>query len=372
MNWLLLTVSAASAAYSITGVFKPGLELSVNDSTAWNGHLYTRLMDDLRFGPFKADMAISVNPTFGDPALEGPEDGYSQFRITDIEPRTLPSDWEGNEHFSLLTNIDRLSLQMRPAGLRITLGRQAIFWGISESVSPTDFIAPFPYGTIDTDYRTGVDAVRVVCPAGIMSEVEGGFAAGNSGESEKNGYWLRTRLFVAGTDMSFIAADFNNNLLAGGSLNMALGGALGRVESAGTSPDSGDTYWRLTAGLERSFRNSTVYAFAEYHYNSPGGSEYEEYSYLIDTPAYNRGGVYLLAKHYLAAGLTIMATPLLTLNGNTLVNLNDRSSQLMATAEYSLSDNVSLNCGTGTGFGSVETEFGNLPGVVHAFLSLYF
>ncbi|MCK5036703.1 MAG: hypothetical protein KAS73_12490, partial [Candidatus Sabulitectum sp.] len=300
------------------------------------------------------------------------ENEQSQFRITDPDARIFPAEWSGAENFSILQNIDRLSFQVRPARVRITLGRQAIFWGVSKSISPTDFIAPFPYGAINTDYRVGVDAIRAVYPIGMMSEIESGFVFGDKAEVEQNGYWLRTRLYALNTDISILAAGFRKNKQLGASLNRAIGGSVGWIESAVTKPENEDSYWRLSTGLERSFYNSTFYGFIEYHFNSPGTENHEDYSTNLNQPAYTSGGVYLMAKHYLATGISVTANPLLTLNAGSLLNMNDHSIQFSAGGDYSLSDNAALNAGISSGLGEEETEFGNLPSIMHLIFSVYF
>lgn len=372
MRFLTLLIVTASITHAFTGVFKPGLNLTRSDSTTWNGYLSMRFMDNRRFGPVKTDAAWVISPTIGNPALQGEKGNISLFRIVDPDERLFPADWDGTEYFSILQNIDRLSLQVRAGKLRITTGRQAIFWGVSKSISPTDFIAPFPYGTINTDYRVGVDAIRAVYPTGMMSRIESGWVFGDKAEVEKSGYWFRTRLYALNTDISILAAEFRENKLIGASLNRAIGGSIGWVESAVTKPEEEDTYWCLSTGLERSFRNSTLYGFMEYHYNSPGTENLEDYATNSTTTAYTSGGVYLMAKHYLATGISVTATPLLTLNASGLLNLNDYSARLSASGDYSLSDNSTLNTGISGGAGSEKTEFGNLPTVFHLILSVYF
>ena len=372
MKWLFFFLLVSSTANGFTGVFKPGFQVNHKDSTGWNGYLSLRLMDNRRIGRFRTDFAWVVTPTAGNPALSGPETEQDQFRVTDPSARIFPEDWTASENFSLLQNIDRLSFQMRPARVKITMGRQAIFWGVSKSVSPTDFIAPFPYGAINTDYRAGVDAVRAVYPLGVMSEIETGWVFGEDAEIDKSGYWLRTRLYASSTDISILASGFRENRMLGASLNRSLGGAVGWVESAVTKPKDSDEYLRLSTGIERSFRNSTLYGFLEYHYNSPGTSEHEDYIENATGPAYRTGGVYLMAKHYLAGGLSITATPLLTLNANSLFNMNDNSIQLSTSCDYSLSDNSALNAGISGGAGAEQTEFNNLTTVLHLILSIYF
>jgi hypothetical protein len=329
-------------------------------------------MDSRRIGCSKTDAAWVVSPGVGNPASEGPPNGHSEFRIADSDARIYPENRSSGANFSVVQNIDRLSVQTKLKKLKITLGRQAIFWGVSRSVSPTDFIAPFPWGEVNTDYRVGVDAVRAVYPTGVMSEMEGGAVFGSRAESRSNGYWFRTRLYELNTDISLLAAEFRENTMAGGSLNRVIGTSVGWIESAVVKPDSGDTYWRLSTGLQHSFRSSTVSSFMEYHYNSPGKSDRNYYSQNTAQTAYVTGGVYLMAKHYAACGVSITATPLLTISAGSLLNLNDGSAQATAEAVCSLSDNSTISTGISGGFGAGGSEFCSLPAEVHLNLSMYF
>lgn len=372
MKLLSSLILVASIGYAFTGVFKPGLQVNHSDSTDWNSYLSLRLMHSPRFGSVRTDFAWVISPTIGSPALQGPENNQSQFRIADLDARIYPENWDGDNNFTLLQNIDRLSFQMKPARIRTTIGRQAIYWGVSKTVSPTDFIAPLPYGAINTDYRAGVDAVRAVYPLGMMSEIESGFVFGDKAELDRSGYWLRSRFYLASTDVSALVAEFRENTLFGGSLNRALGGSVGWLEAAYTKPEDGDSYWRLSTGLERSFWGSTLYGFLEYHFNQPGVSNYKNYQQNSTQAAYTTGGIYLMANHYLATSISVTATPLLILNATSFLNIDDNSIQLSASADYNLSDNSALNGGISGGFGADETEFGNLPTIFYLIFSVYF
>ncbi|MCD6587897.1 MAG: hypothetical protein J7K88_05045 [Candidatus Fermentibacteraceae bacterium] len=195
---------------------------------------------------------------------------------------------------------------------------------------------------------------------------------GDKAELDKSGYWLRTRLYALNTDISILAAEFRKNKLLGVSLNRAIGGSVGWIESAVTKPEEEDCYYRLSTGLERSFWNSTLYGFVEYHFNQPGVSNYNDYLQNSTQPAYTTGGVYLMAEHYLATGISVTATPLLTVNASGLFNMNDYSIQFSAGGDYSLSDNSSVSGGISGGLGSEQSEFGSLPAKLYLNLSLYF
>lgn len=357
MRLLILLALSVQTAFSFTGVFKPALNVMED---GWDTTLTARFMEkrNLNFARFEAAWAVS--PSAGDPAQSGPAENYTSYRIMDFQP-----DITENENFSILQNLDRLSLQFRPGKFRITVGRQAIYWGISKSVSPTDFIAPFPYGTIDTQYRVGVDGIRIVHPTGVLSDLETGAVLGDHGNDESNGYWLRGRFYHLQTDITVQGARYRQNLTAGGSLNRAVLGAVAWVEGAYSESVNNEGWWSLSTGMERSFLENRVYGYAEYHYNSAGKE-----SELSD--AYTTGSVYLLDEHYAAIGGLFTASPLLTLSAGCLLNMEDGSSQVNLDGEYSLSDNSSISAGLSSGVGENETEFGPVPFLFHCMYSVYF
>lgn len=363
---VLLTL-AASSSLCFTGVVKPGVETG---EAFWHAAVPVRLMERADLGFTVFETAWVLCPTVGDPAVAGPAENYTGYRIEDLAPRSYPEEWKGNESFSILQNLDRLSFQLRPGRLKLTAGRQAIFWGVSKSVSPTDFIAPFPYGTIDTEFRTGVDALRAVCSTGMLSEVETGCVFGES--SHENGYWLRGRFYSFSTDVSVLGALLNGSAMAGGSLNRALGGSVGWVEAAYSRHDSGEDWWSMSAGVERSFFQSTLYGFLEYHYNSAGAGSTDDYISNTATEPYRNGTVYLLAKHYMAAGSAFSVTSLFNLSLGVLANADDLSARISLEADRSLSDNGSVRCSLSGGTGSPATEFGGIPLLFSTMYSLYF
>lgn len=357
----------AFSAFSFSGVSKCTVHAGEN---YWNCSFSIRLAERWSPGFARFETAWAVSPSLGNPAVPGPDDNYSSYRIADLPSRIIPDDWEGDENFSLLQNLDRLSLQFRSGKLRVTAGRQAVYWGISRTVSPTDFIAPFPYGTIDTEYRVGVDALRAVYPLGMLSQVESGavFGEGFTG----NGYWARSRFYAMKTDFTVLGALFDGTFMTGGSVNRALGGAVGWLEGAWNRHDSGTAWWNLSSGVERSFLESRLYGFAEYHFNSAGSEDPGEYDQLYSTEPYSNGTIYLAGKHYAGAGVSFNVTPLITLSAGTLLNTGDLSARMDVSGAYSISENGSLEAGVSGGIGSGEDEFAGLTMDIYALYALYF
>ena len=393
---LLLFFSILSArlqACSISGSLKPGIDLidmtGEDSSLRFLSQAPMRLMLSKRLGITRLDLAYMICPTAGDPAFEGSPSGISPFRIGDLDDRIIPSEWKGTESFSLLQNLDRLSIRFRLPFSSLSLGRQAIYWGVSKSVSPTDFIAPFQYGTIDMEYRVGVDAIRATFPIGMMSELDAGWVFGKDAYFSESGGWLRGRFYMLQTDAVLIAACFRENLMLGGSLNRTIGGATGWLELAVVStavfavnpPDEEkETFWSASAGMDRSWFNALLYGYLEYHFNSPGTNNSEDYDAVTTTPAYTAGGIYLLGRHYLSPGMTWTPMPLLNLSGQALINLTDPSAYVTLMAEYGITENITLNAGISRGAGEsssseageLRSEFGSWPGKYFTYAACYF
>ncbi len=89
--------------------------------------------------------------------------------------------------------LERLSLTLySPSGASITIGRQAIGHGNARVFAVTDIIAPNGVFELDTEFKTGVDAVRLTVPFGERAEVEGLVVAHRDNASDAV-YILRAR-----------------------------------------------------------------------------------------------------------------------------------------------------------------------------------
>ena len=388
-----LTITAGPVSgLEIRGSLKPGMELATFGGGDDGYHFVAlsplRLIVRHDLGRTRLNAAYTLSPSAGNPAVQelGEGEGPSPYRILDLEEMIVPSERNPGASFSLLQNLDRFSVRFRLPFATLTAGRQAVYWGISRSVSPTDFIAPFQYGTLDTEYRVGVDAVRAVFPTGMLSEVDTGWLFGRDADPALSGGWLRGRFYMLRSDVTLLAGFFRENLIFGGSMNRAIGGATGWIEAAAVSTDAlaeGSTErvtsWSLSAGWERSWFQATLSAYIEYHFNSAGTSDPGEYLEIQTTPPYTEGDVYLLGKHYLAPGASLLVTPLLRMDMGALVNPADPSAYLSLEASYGITEDMTLSAGIrrGVGRGSGDngeprSEFGDWPGAVHLSAAWYF
>jgi hypothetical protein len=102
--------------------------------------------------------------------------------------------------------------------------------------------------------------------------------------------------------------------------------------------------------------------FAEYFHNGFGVTGETSFSTLpsdlVDRLA--RGQVFNLRQDYLAGGLTLEWTPLVTLAPTFILDLDDGSAYALASATWSLSDDLTLIAGAQAPLGPQGSEFGGI------------
>jgi len=325
------------------------------------------------------------------PFIPSPEAG--DYRAADFRSRLVPAPGKPAGSFGLYHNLDRLSLSVKMTFGDLILGRQPVAWGSGRITNPTDLIAPFSFQELDKEERFGVDAVRLRIPLDALSELDAGAVFGRDLEFKRSAFFLRGKVNVLETDAALLLLGFREDLLLGLDLARSLGGAGVWLEGACVFPDAlngkkpkASSYARLTVGIDRSL-SDRAYAFFEYHYNSAGSSEPGDYTALFSRPAYTRGAAYLMGRHYLAAGLTWQATPLIPVSGLLLWNATDGSLALSPQAEYNIAENIYLGAGAFVGVGRpplrspfdatgtgpvLDSEFGSYPDFVFLSFRVYF
>lgn len=306
-----------------------------------------------------------------------------QYRFADIDARIYPRE-EKASSFRMRQNLDRFYLHYRARVADVYIGRQVISWGSARVINPTDILLPFMFNELDKEERTGVDALRIRIPLGMMSELDIGFIAGKDFQSDQSAAYLRSKFYTFQSDISLLTLFYYNHFLAGLNVARSIGGAgvwLEAAYSVNNIPDNDDSagnqYFRLSAGTDYSL-SEKLYGFIEYHYNGAGSHQSRNYLKKFTSPAYLQGGVYLLGKHYLMPGFQYQLKPLILLSGQVLFNLSDRSAYYAPAVEYNIAPNIYIGGGAYVGAGKapepflLHSEFGTWPDFVYSSFRLYF
>lgn len=302
----------------------------------------------------KAEAAyeLAFTARAGELAAARPLAGGYGWRVSDPDPFLTPARGGGTASSALLQNLDRLFVTWSPAPFDLYAGRQPLAFGSARSVNPTDVLAPYPFGTIDTEERRGVDALRLKVPSGEMGELDAGWLPGGNWSPDSGAGFLRGKGVFRDTDLTLLAASFRGNLLAGLDLERRLGGAMLRAEAAqvwsGTFHDRrrADDFFRLTAGAEYNFPLlGGTDAWLEYHFNGAGAARPAAYPALAGRTAYREAGAYLAGRHYLAAGAGAQLSALVSAGASVLVNLRDRSFYALPSLDWNAAENLYIGAG---------------------------
>lgn len=277
-------------------------------------------------------------------------------------------------------NLDRANLKWRRDWGDITVGRQPITFGAARIINPTDVFLPFNQQTLNTEYRVGVDAIRVQRPLGMLSELDMGLILGPDADPDQSAAYVQLLVNVSGHDLSMTAAQFSDHQLLGFGTQTAIGQLGAWFELAVVS--GADSYHRISTGVDYAF-NENWFLMVEAHYNAAGTESPTEYAMVRGSAPFQRGEVHLAGRRYLIPVLSWQISPLATLSAQSIINLSDRSMFTALTASRNVTQNAHMDVGLQWFTGDTSTfnppfdfrsgsEFGDSPMVLFGSVRWYF
>ncbi len=249
----------------------------------------------------------------------------------------------------------------------LTLGLQRIPLGVGKIWTPTDVINPLNPLALEKEERLGVYGVNYTYDLGDLAQLQAFFTQNRYGLLKDYGYLLKKNInstdigvsYVANKDQQLMGFDLEREIFATG--------IEGRFEYAWLDSELLDKkYEKYIFGVDYSFANS-LYLAAEYFFNGAGDRNKEKYQQTIATGDWQQ-----LGKDYFGLVLSYELTPLVQINGTTILNINDGSFSLAPALSWSLRQNMDLLFGTSLFCGEKYSEFGELPGLFYVSLSNYF
>lgn len=308
------------------------------------------------------------------------------YRVVDFDTTMGPWNPTNETRWLFNHNLDRFSFRFDTGAGDLTVGRQAVSFGASHGLSPMDVLLPFGAQALDEEYRRGIDAIRFQKGLGsgaegaeLDGELDVGLAFGQNGRADKSAAWVRGKISTQKNDIQILVLTFRKAWLGGIGWERPIGNLGFWLEGAMTFPDSEQSYFRASTGLEW-LATSEFSLFGEYHYNEPGRTDASiGAATAFSRFAYAGGGVYFLGRHYLTLGMNWTLHPLVTLTYSLLGNFSDFSTQSSVRLQYNAAENLYLDLAaflpTGRGSDSalnLQTEFGLYPIVAFLAARYYF
>lgn len=297
------------------------------------------------------------------PAIPGTaDDAHQVFDLT--------GDLSDGRHHLLTGRLDRLAVGFSRGAWTLHAGRQASSWGGGLVFHVLDLFDPFAPDALDTEYKPGVDMLtgQWILPNGddIQAVVvprrgarDRPLTAGQSSAAVK---WSH---FTDSAQGELMAARHYGDTVLGLATTGNLAGGVWRFDLATTFPEQGDAVLSFLVNLDRSWTvaGRNVEGFAEFFRNgygveSLGGGAAALPADLLER--LDRGELFNVGRHELAAGLTCELSPLTTLEPTVLVNLNDGSSYLLGRCRYDWREDIELDAGVQLPVGGRNTEYGGV------------
>jgi len=296
----------------------------------------------------------------------------------------LGLDWRirSTERTSWRQRFDRLSVGVDAGPLSVVVGRQAISWATTLFLTPADPFSPFDPSDPFREYRGGVDAMRVRAFPGPFSELD---------------VVVRPAKTPTGTTLTTVARAQTSR---GGWAFGAWGGvvhdegaaAVFATGSAGATAlrgalalrrdGDGEATVRGAVGGDRLFEVSgrDLRALVELQYDGFGAARSAELLDVVASAPYQHGEMQTLGRWTAAAQASWQAHPLVSTDAMALVNLGDGSALLAPGLSWSVTASASLRAGAFVGIGTgtddltggLGSEYGSIPLLGYAALSVFF
>jgi hypothetical protein len=289
----------------------------------------------------------------------------NEFQLNDAPSfLDLDHDLERNDNLLWRHAIYRAYARYFTESIDITLGRQRIAWGVARLWNPIDLFNPTNPLQLEGAEKQGVDAAKVELYLGPLSSLQAVFAPQD--KVEEQSVALRYRFTLQKYDLAFMAGEFRDAEVIGGSFDGYLGdgGIRGEITYTYKSPEN--EFIRAVVGGDYTFANS-LYLLMEYLYNGGTVSAVDWLSFQTSSAE-----IITRERNFLGFGLGYDITPLVRLDGYFIYDIDQKSTFVGPRLSYSVIENLDLLIGVQLFNGKLDSEFGNLINIYYTQLQWFF
>lgn len=313
-------------------------------------------------------------------------------------PAWLPLQWTAVDrpNYQLTNRIDWLYARYHWESLAVTLGRQPVSMGRGQIWTPEDLLAPFSPLQLNTEFKPGVDALRLDW---TLSETATLLLVGTLGKQnpthdfevgkDGSGALARGELSFDRLRIGGQAGVVRGDVVGGLDLFVDLGrgfdlhgeGTLTYVPDIERRVDGRKAFNRAVLGTTTAL-TSDLHVTAEAYFNGSGAAHPADYVTGFSSPRFTVGEVYNVGRLYAGVAADWQIHPLLHAVVSALSNLEDPSAILTPEFDYNVATNALLVAGAFIPLGKsplypgssvvARSEFGLYPQLYHVDAKLYF
>lgn len=326
-----------------------------------SGVASTRLQGMVRYGALRLDVhwAASASTAAASTGVPGLGTGVG---LTAPELLPLSGAPDTGPSLGVRHRVDRLVLSAKLPHIDIALGRQAVSFGVGRSFTPMDLVSPFHPATIDSEWKPGVDALRVDAYAGMATKVTAVAAwAGNPAFGDdardpdravdKDLVLAATGQVTVGvTDLLLFAGDVRAEPVFGLGTVSAVGPVGLHGEATVTLPHEEDPFVRAVVGADWRPGDKTTLT-GEAYVQTFGATNPSEYLDALGSSRVERGELWEAGQLYAAVAVAQEITPLVGGSVALIGNLRDPSALCSVALSWSVADNADIALGAYAGLG---------------------
>ena len=294
----------------------------------------------------------------------------------------LESEWIDDERLRLWHDVDRLAVTVYTPAADVTVGRQAITWGMAQLFPVADLWSRFSPYELDTEQKPGVDAVRALAYPADGLEVDAVVA--DRGEQDDVSAGARATLGLPSGDVYLAGGRLWDEALAVAGASWLFESVKLRAEAAAGRDLDADRWLDPRATVGADWLRGRLTLSGEVHFNGAGADGPAGYLQQLRSETFARGESYYLGRWY--AGVAASWTPgraeRWRLGGSALLNLADGSGALAPVLTWdvgpatTVSLGALLTAGETPAFGApvprLRSEYGTYGDLGYTRLSVYF
>lgn len=345
------------------------------DDPAWDNNANLRLNLSANKGAWALQVDYELVTIQGDSvsmAQQNPGLGFIPRLVADDDHRLMDLTHILNENAHSLTahRLDRLYLDYSTDQAFFRVGRQALSWGNGLIYNPMDFFNPFDPAAVDKEYKTGDDMLYAQYLFDSGNDVQAVWVGRRNDAANVTSAVTSTaakyHLFVEDYEIDLLVAEHFDSLVIGLGSVANVGGSIWRGDILVTDTGT-DTYISAVVNFSYAWNalDKNMSAVVELYRNGFG---IDDGNYSPTALANNveliqrlqRGELYTLGKHYLAAAVTIELSPLWLFMPSFYANLDDDSVMLQLLSQHDLQQDLQLLLALSLPSGSNGSEFGGI------------
>ena len=265
--------------------------------------------------------------------------------------------------------LDRFFIQKEWDQFELVVGRQAVGHGNGRFFNPSDIFAPLTPYSLNTQYKRGIDGIKLNWNAGHDLELGALHFFNQNGPDLSV---LRVAGHYHGLDFSSYAGSSYGEFTLGTDLVFTWLEAAWYTEGVFRKGAGRPDPVRLMAGVQRRF-GTRLDAILEHQFYSEGLRYFAQPSYgVLEMHEILWGEVFFLGRNHSALALSFEWTPMVYFGLQWLHDYSGRSNWVLASLDWDMASNSQLRFGAMVPSGPALSEFGSFSRTAYMELRWYF